>query len=135
MSTERLFGTDGVRGVANERLTATLAMQLGMAAGRLFRKEGTRPFVVIGRDTRLSGDMLEAALAAGLAAVGVDVVNIGIVPTPAVAQIVLARGAAAGVVLSASHNPFDDNGIKFFGSNGKKLPDSVEDEIEGSIAH
>jgi phosphoglucosamine mutase len=135
MSKERLFGTDGVRGVANKELTATLAMRLGMAAGRWVRAEAgasnSRPSVIIGRDTRLSGDMLEAALAAGLAAMGVDVINVGIVPTPGVAQIVLARGAAAGVVISASHNPFDDNGIKFFGANGKKLPDAVEDAIQG----
>ncbi len=134
MSKPRLFGTDGVRGVANRDLTAPLAMRLGMAAGRWLcdaapREEGGRPFVIIGRDTRLSGDMLEAALAAGLAAMGVDVVNVGVVPTPAVAQIVLAKGAAGGVVLSASHNPFEDNGIKFFGVNGKKLPDRAEDEI------
>jgi phosphoglucosamine mutase len=88
---------------------------------------------VIGRDTRLSGDMLESALAAGLAAMGVDVINVGTVPTPAVAQITLARQAAAGVVISASHNPFEDNGIKFFGPNGKKLPDPVEDEIAALI--
>jgi phosphoglucosamine mutase len=157
----RLFGTDGVRGVANTDLTASLALQLGMAAGHWIRESvakdglpepatpdvrslpGTlvslgipdgQPFAVIGRDTRLSGDMLEAALAAGLAAMGVNVVNVGIVPTPAVAQIVLARGAAAGVVLSASHNPFEDNGIKFFGRNGKKLPDGVEDQIESLLA-
>jgi phosphoglucosamine mutase len=154
MTKERLFGTDGVRGVANVGLTASLAMQLGMAAGHWVREvaralpppdldeapagpdgRGGRPFVIIGRDTRLSGDMLEAALAAGLAAMGVDVVNVGIVPTPAVAQIVLARRAAAGVVISASHNPFDDNGIKFFGRNGRKLPDSVEDTIEALLGH
>ena len=134
MSKQRLFGTDGVRGVANRDLTAPLAMHLGMAAGRWLCDAApfpsdVRPFVVIGRDTRLSGDMLEAALAAGLAAMGVDVVNVGVVPTPAVAQIVLALGAAGGVVISASHNPFEDNGIKFFGGNGKKLPDRVEDEI------
>ncbi|MCW3098991.1 MAG: phosphoglucosamine mutase [Chthonomonadaceae bacterium] len=134
MSKQRLFGTDGVRGVANKDLTAPLAMNLGMAAGRWLcdaapLSSHIRPFVVIGRDTRLSGDMLEAALAAGLAAMGVDVVNVGVVPTPAVAQIVLALGAAGGVVISASHNPFEDNGIKFFGGNGKKLPDRVEDEI------
>src|SRR5579884_93518 len=154
MSKERLFGTDGVRGVANETLTAPLALHLGMAAGHWFRAaaprptapaaqadrlaalglKGDRPFVIIGRDTRLSGDMMEAALAAGLASVGVDVINVGIVPTPAVAQIVLAYGAAAGVVISASHNPFDDNGIKFFGCNGKKLPDRVEDEIEALLS-
>jgi phosphoglucosamine mutase len=134
---QRLFGTDGVRGEANVDLTASLALQLGMAAGAQFagdREPGVRPHVVIGRDTRLSGDMLEAALAAGLAAVGVDVVNVGVAPTPAVAQIVLARRAAAGAVLSASHNPFEDNGIKFFGANGKKLPDRVEDEIATRIA-
>ncbi len=134
MSKQRLFGTDGVRGVANQDLTAPMAMNLGMAAGRWLcdaapLASGARPFVVIGRDTRLSGDMLEAALAAGLAAMGVDVVNVGVVPTPAVAQIVLAERAAGGVVISASHNPFEDNGIKFFGGNGKKLPDRVEDEI------
>ena len=155
MSKERLFGTDGVRGVANKELTAKLALDLGAAAGHWAVEEGLRaegrglrwesasadslpqpsalspqPFIFIGRDTRLSGDMLEAALAAGLAASGVDVVNVGVVPTPAVAQLVLARGARAGVVISASHNPFEDNGIKFFGPNGKKLPDRVEDEIE-----
>ena len=92
-----------------------------------------RPFVIVGRDTRLSGDMLEAALAAGMASAGVDVVNVGVVPTPAVAQIVQARKASGGVVISASHNPFEDNGIKFFGPNGKKLPDKVEDEIEALL--
>ena len=139
MTRERLFGTDGVRGVANVGLTAELAMQLGMAAGQRVRQAAqtagaaSRPAVVIGRDTRLSGDMLEAALAAGLAAMGVDVTNVGIVPTPAVAQIVRSRGFAAGIVLSASHNPFEDNGIKFFGADGKKLPDRVEDEIEATL--
>lgn len=136
MSRQRLFGTDGVRGIANVELTAALAMQIGMAAGHWVCRSATgadaghRPTVVIGRDTRLSGDMLEAAIAAGLASMGVDVVNVDVVPTPAVAQIVLAMGAAAGIVISASHNPFEDNGIKFFGPNGKKLPDSVEDELE-----
>jgi phosphoglucosamine mutase len=137
----RLFGTDGVRGIANVELTAPLAMRLGMAAGHWVRsacrRDGApaRSTVVIGRDTRLSGDMLEAAIAAGLAAMGVDVVNVDVVPTPAVAQIVLALGAAAGIVISASHNPFEDNGIKFFGKNGKKLPDSVEDELEAILGH
>ncbi len=139
MSDARLFGTDGVRGVANQDLTAPLALHLGMAAGQWARTHASglsgagRPTVIIGRDTRRSGDMLEAALAAGLAATGALVVNIGVAPTPAVAQIVLARQAAAGVVISASHNPFEDNGIKFFGPNGKKLPDKVEDEIEALI--
>ncbi|HLJ57793.1 MAG TPA: phosphoglucosamine mutase [Chthonomonadaceae bacterium] len=135
MSRQRLFGTDGVRGVANIELTARLAMQLGAAAGHWAAKgvphgRDGKPCVIIGRDTRLSGDMLEAAIAAGLASMGVDVINVDVVPTPAVAQIVLAKGAAAGIVISASHNPFEDNGIKLFGPNGKKLPDSVEDEIE-----
>lgn len=140
MSKERLFGTDGVRGVANEKLTAPLAMQLGMAAGQWIAAQtpqtadGYRPKVIIGRDTRLSGDMLEAALASGLAAMGVDACNVGIVPTPAVAQIVLAERADAGIVISASHNPFPDNGIKFFGANGKKLPDAIEDEIEAHLS-
>lgn len=136
--TERLFGTDGVRGVANVELPARLAMELGCAAGHWARRSAlpptstyTRPTIIIGRDTRLSGDMLESALAAGMASAGVDVVNVGVVPTPAVAQIVLARGASMGAVISASHNPFEDNGIKFFGANGKKLPDRVEDDIAG----
>lgn len=160
MVKEKLFGTDGVRGIANESLTASLALHLGMAAGhwvrthkslspdgqtesrrRTSRRQNSgdlgitelRPFVIIGRDTRISGDMLEAAIAAGLAAMGVDVVNVGVAPTPAIAQIVLARGASAGVVISASHNPFPDNGIKFFGPNGKKLPDEVEAEISATL--
>ncbi len=136
-----------MRGVANVGLTPTFALQLGRAVGYWARRGAqtaalsaspagtdsgtayTRPTIIIGRDTRLSGDMLEAALAAGMAASGVDVVNVGVVPTPAVAQIVLSRGASAGAVISASHNPFEDNGIKFFGPDGKKLPDRVEDEI------
>ena len=136
MGRNRLFGTDGVRGIANVELTASLAMRLGMAAGYWVSQSSgkvlssKRKTIVIGRDTRLSGDMLEAAMAAGIASMGVDVVNVDVVPTPAVAQIVLALGASAGVVISASHNPFEDNGIKFFGANGKKLPDSIEDELE-----
>lgn len=140
MSRQRLFGTDGVRGIANVELTAPLALHLGMAAGHWVSeancaKPECRPSVVIGRDTRLSGDMLESAIAAGLASMGVDVVNVDVVPTPAVAQIVIALKAAAGIVISASHNPFQDNGIKFFGPNGKKLPDSVEDELERNIGN
>ena len=135
MKRERIFGTDGVRGVANKELTASLALKLGMAAGHWASEHwhnlnGQRPLVVIGRDTRISGNMLEAALSAGLASTGVDVLNVGVVPTPAVAQITLALKAAAGVVISASHNPFEDNGIKFFGPDAKKLPDRVEDELE-----
>ena len=144
MSKERLFGTDGIRGVANRDITASLALKLGMAAGHHVHAQALRaehktqlgvgkPVVVIGRDTRLSGDMLEAALAAGLTSTGVDVLNVGIVPTPAVAQLVIALHASAGIVISASHNPFEDNGIKFFGSDGKKLADYVEDEIEAIL--
>lgn len=138
MSKKRLFGTDGVRGIANEKLTVPLAMQLGMAAGQWITAQRSpnsteRPKVIIGRDTRLSGEMLEAAIASGLAAMGVDVCNVGIVPTPAVAQIVLAEAADAGIVISASHNPFYDNGIKFFGRDGKKLADAIEDEIEAYL--
>jgi len=138
MSKKRFFGTDGVRGIANEKLTVPLAMQLGMAAGQWITAQRSpnsteRPKVIIGRDTRLSGEMLEAAIASGLAAMGVDVCNVGIVPTPAVAQIVLAEAADAGIVISASHNPFYDNGIKFFGRDGKKLADAIEDEIEAYL--
>ncbi len=138
MKRERIFGTDGVRGVANRGLTASLAMKLGMAAGHWASGHwnslhSKRPLVVIGRDTRISGDMLEAALSAGLNATGVEALNIGVVPTPAVAQITLALKAAAGVVISASHNPYEDNGIKFFGPDAKKLPDSVEDELEALL--
>lgn len=139
MSSQRLFGTDGVRGEANVTLTPQLAMHLGMAAGEWLRekaKEGgqcDRPEVVVGRDTRLSGAMLQAALAAGFASMGVDVLDVGVVPTPGVAQIVLHRKAAGGAVISASHNPYHDNGIKFFGGDGKKLPDAVEDAIAAHI--
>lgn len=127
-----------MRGEANVGLTAALALQLGMAAGDWLRGHplengALRRQVVLGRDTRLSGDMLASALSAGLTSVGIDVIDVGIVPTPAVAQIVLALRAQAGVVISASHNPFEDNGIKFFGPNGRKLPDTVEDEIAARV--
>lgn len=139
MSKERLFGTDGVRGVANEKLTADLAMKLGMAAGNWIHQNATeeckRPFVVIGCDTRISGDMLGSALSAGLSSLGVDSVHIGVVPTPAVSQITRAKGAAAGIVISASHNPYQDNGIKFFGADGKKLSETAEDAIESALQH
>lgn len=126
----RLFGTDGVRGVANQTLTPELAFGLGRAAGSYFKKEqGSR--IIIGRDTRLSGEMLESALAAGITSVGMDVVRIGIIPTPGVAFLCRKMNVAAGVMISASHNPVEDNGIKFFDSCGFKLTDAVEDEIEG----
>jgi phosphoglucosamine mutase len=125
----RLFGTDGVRGVANRDLTPELAFSLGRAAAIVLGEEG-RPSLVVGRDTRPSGPMLVAALAAGACSAGGDVHRLGIVPTPAVAFATVDRGARAGVVISASHNPPEDNGIKFFSSKGMKLPDDVEDEIE-----
>ncbi|MBW3623536.1 MAG: phosphoglucosamine mutase [Armatimonadetes bacterium] len=128
----RLFGTDGVRGVANEELTTELALKLGRAAGAVLGR-GRRERVLIGRDTRASGEMLEAALAAGLCASGVDVVRIGVIPTPGVAYLARYLGAGAGAAVTASHNPAPENGIKFFGPDGNKLPDGVEDEIESHI--
>ncbi|MHB1419809.1 MAG: phosphoglucosamine mutase [Bacillota bacterium] len=129
----RLFGTDGVRGVANAELTPELAYQLGRAGAYMLTQEHSHPSIVIGRDTRASGEMLEAALAAGVCSVGADVWRLGVVPTPTVAYLTRALGATAGVVISASHNPFTDNGIKFFAGSGYKLPDAMEDEIEALI--
>lgn len=130
----RLFGTDGVRGVANVELTPELALRIGRAAASLLVDESNRHRpIVVGRDTRLSGTMLEAALVAGIASVGRDAISLGIVPTPAVASITRSVGAAAGVVISASHNPIADNGIKFFGADGFKLSDELEDRIEASL--
>jgi phosphoglucosamine mutase len=126
----RLFGTDGIRGVANETLTPETAFAVGRAAGAVLAPVGT---FVVGRDTRVSGPMLEAALVAGLCSVGARVVRVGIMPTPAVAYLVGALGADAGVVISASHNPIEDNGIKFLGPTGQKLPDAVESEIERAM--
>ena len=128
MATSRaLFGTDGVRGVANEGLTPELALALGRAVGA---RLGAGARVLVGRDTRLSGPMLEGALSAGLASAGAEVVLGGVLPTPAVAELVLDTGARAGAVISASHNPFPDNGIKLFGPDGFKLPDAEEAAIE-----
>lgn len=127
----RLFGTDGVRGEANTKLQPELAYRLGRAATIYFGQhaEGT-PQILIGRDTRISGEMLESALVAGICSAGGNVILAGVIPTPAVAYLAKKLHAAAGIVISASHNPFQDNGIKFFGGNGYKLPDKVEDEIE-----
>lgn len=127
----RLFGTDGVRGEANTTLPPELAYRMGRAATIYFgqHSEGT-PQILIGRDTRISGEMLEAALVAGICSAGGRAILAGVVPTPAVAYLARKLHAAAGIVISASHNPFHDNGIKFFGGNGYKLPDKVEDEIE-----
>ncbi len=128
-----LFGTDGVRGVANVQLTPDLALRLGRAAARELASEQRRPRVVIGRDTRISGPMLQSALAAGIMSAGADVVDAGILPTPAVAFWVKTLGASAGAVISASHNPFADNGIKFFGGDGFKLSDEQESRIEDLV--
>ncbi len=129
----RLFGTDGVRGVANTELTPMLAMQLGLAAGAFFGRGKEHPVFVVGLDSRLSGPMLESALAAGLSATGAKVLLGGLMPTPAVACVTREIGADAGVVISASHNPFQDNGIKFFGPDGYKLDDAIEDELDALV--
>ena len=136
----RLFGTDGVRGLANQNLGADLALRLGAAAASVLVSgcEGTgadrpRPLAVVGRDPRVSGQMLEAALAAGLASQGVDVLLVGELPTPAVAHLTASHDAALGAVISASHNPMPDNGIKFFSAGGHKLDDAVEDRIAAAL--
>ncbi len=133
----RLFGTDGVRGVANEDLTNDLAMQIGKATAEILIKNvknsDEKPKVLIGKDTRASGDMLEAALTAGFCSVGVDIISVGVVPTPAVAYLVEKYNCDAGVMISASHNPCEYNGIKIFQGNGYKLPDEIEEKIEEII--
>ena len=144
-----LFGTDGIRGVAGRELTAGLAMDVAAAAAAVLtgtgagpgeadgtggRAPGQRAVAVVGRDPRVSGEFLEAAVVAGLAASGVDVIRLGVMPTPAVAHLTAALGAQFGVVLSASHNPAPDNGVKFFASGGLKLPDAVEEAIEARLA-
>ena len=127
---ERLFGTDGVRGVANQELTPELALQLGRAGATVLAEKIERPKILIGTDTRISCAMLEAALIAGITSVGADVYLLGVVPTPAVAYLTRVLKADAGIMISASHNPVQDNGIKFFAENGFKLSDETEDEIE-----
>ncbi|MGQ9823551.1 MAG: phosphoglucosamine mutase [Desulfotomaculales bacterium] len=129
-----MFGTDGVRGVANRELTPELAVKIGRAGAHVLAQKTPGAPLVIGRDTRISGDMLEAALVAGICSAGVRVLKAGVLPTPAVAYLARSLGAAGGVVISASHNPVADNGIKFFGPDGFKLPDSTEEEIERLIA-
>jgi len=132
----RLFGTDGVRGLANGHVTAELALDLGVAAARVLATggpEGHRPRAVVGRDTRVSGEFLGAALAAGLASAGVDVRDVGVLPTPGVAYLTSTMDVDFGVVISASHNPMQDNGIKFLARGGVKLDDAVEDAIEGLL--
>jgi phosphoglucosamine mutase len=133
----RLFGTDGVRGVANQELTAELALELAVAAAHVLGEagafEGHRPLAVVGRDPRASGEFLEAAVVAGLASAGVDVLRLGVLPTPAVAYLTADLKADLGVMLSASHNPMPDNGIKFFARGGHKLADELEDAIEARL--
>ncbi len=126
----KYFGTDGIRGRANGAITAELALKVGMAAGLAFQRGDYRHRVIIGKDTRLSGYMIENALVAGFTAVGMDVLQTGPLPTPAVAMLTRSMRCDLGVMISASHNPFDDNGIKFFGPDGFKLSDGIEDEIE-----
>src|SRR5437763_7089530 len=142
----RLFGTDGVRGVAGDELTASLALNLSVAAAAVLGGQaiasqdaarqvgsGARPVAVVGRDPRASGEFLEAAVVAGLASAGVDALRLGVIPTPGVAYLTGALNASFGVVISASHNPAADNGIKFFGPGGVKLPAATEDAIEAQL--
>src|SRR5690348_10946980 len=138
----RLFGTDGVRGVAGDELTASLALNLSVAAAAVLGRveaghggaeHGVRPVAVVGRDPRASGEFLEAAVVAGLASAGVDVLRLGVIPTPGVAYLTGALNTSFGVVISANHNPAADNGIKFFGPGGVKLPDATEDAIEARL--
>ncbi|MHB8170729.1 MAG: phosphoglucosamine mutase [Thermincolia bacterium] len=129
----KYFGTDGIRGVANEVLTPELAFKLGRAGAYVLTKGSAAPKIVIGKDTRISGDMLEAALIAGITSAGVDVLQVGVLPTPGIAYLTRTLKATAGVVISASHNPVEDNGIKFFADSGYKLPDELEEEIEAFL--
>ncbi len=129
----RMFGTDGVRGVANTELTVELAVALGKAGAQVLTGGAKKPLIIIGKDTRISGDMLEDALCAGIMSMGGDVIKAGVIPTPGIAYLVKEYEADAGVVISASHNPFRFNGIKFFNSEGLKLDDAVEDAIEAIV--
>src|SRR5690554_3133741 len=126
----KYFGTDGVRGVANQELTPELAYRIGRCGGYVLTRQAEKPTVLIGMDTRISGPMLEAALTAGLLSIGAHVVRLGVVTTPCVAYLTRVMKADAGVMISASHNPVEDNGIKFFGSDGFKLSDQTELDIE-----
>ena len=125
----KYFGTDGIRGRANGEITPELALKVGQAAGLIFRRGDHRNRVLIGKDTRLSGYMIETALVAGFTSVGMDVLLTGPIPTPAVGMLTRSMRADLGVMISASHNPFDDNGIKLFGPDGFKLSDEVEHQI------
>ena len=130
----KLFGTDGIRGIVGENLTVDLAFRTGKAIAAVLKEEkGSKPLVTIGKDTRISSDMLESALIAGICAVGGDVMPLGVLPTPAVAYLTVSKGADAGIVISASHNPYEHNGIKVFNQFGYKLPDATEAKIEEKI--
>jgi phosphoglucosamine mutase len=133
----RLFGTDGVRGLANADLSPELALSVAAAAARVLAEHDSthRPVAVVGRDPRASGEMLQAAVAAGLTSAGADVMQVGVLPTPAIAHLVGELNADLGVMISASHNPMPDNGIKLFAAGGHKLPDAIEDEIEHAVDH
>jgi len=127
----KLFGTDGVRGIANEYpITSEMAVNIGRAVAHLFAGNKNKPKIIIGKDTRISGYMIEYALVSGICSMGADAYLAGILPTPGVAFLTSSTGADAGIVISASHNPFYDNGIKIFKSNGHKLSDEKEDELE-----
>lgn len=131
----KLFGTDGIRGIVNENLDAELAFEVGCAAAQVLARDAKRekPLVAIGKDTRISSDLLEGALIAGLCSAGADVLHLGVIPTPGVAFLTIANQADAGIVISASHNPFEHNGIKIFNAQGFKLSDALENEIEDMI--
>lgn len=129
----RLFGTDGVRGVANSELTPELAFKIGRAGAYVLTSDAHKPKILVGRDTRISGEMLESALIAGICSVGAQAVCVGVIPTPAIAYLVRTQGFDAGVMISASHNPFEHNGIKYFNSEGYKLSDETEERIEAII--
>ncbi|MFH1860345.1 MAG: phosphoglucosamine mutase [bacterium] len=130
----KLFGTDGIRGKANvEPMTSELALRLGRAAACILRRGKNRPRILLGKDPRISSDMLEAALSSGIISAGADCLKVGMLPTPGIAHLTKVLEADAGIVISASHNPFDDNGIKFFGPNGFKLSDQTEEEIERAV--
>ena len=129
-----LFGTDGIRGVVGENLTADRAFRVGQAVASVLMEEtGRRPVIVIGKDTRISSDMLESALMAGICSVGGDVMPLGTIPTPAVAYLTVRERADAGIVISASHNPYEHNGIKVFNGQGYKLSDETEARVEEKI--
>src|SRR6186713_1936561 len=131
----KLFGTDGIRGTANQPpMTVEIALRLGLAAGRHFTRGDHRHRVIVGKDTRLSGYMLETALTSGFLSMGMDVMLLGPMPTPAVGMLTRSMRADLGVMISASHNPYEDNGIKLFGPDGFKLSDDIEAEIEARLA-